>query len=956
MEKYKLIKFESISVPEAEIYTYEHIKTGAKIVHIDCDDKERAFAIQFRTLPYSDNGICHILEHSVLSGSRKYNVKEPFVELLKGSMNTFLNAMTYPDKTVYPFSTTNEKEFLNLMDVYLDAVLFPNIYKDEDIMAQEGWHYEISESGELSINGVVYNEMKGVFSQPDQVIFNKLQSTLYDNVYRHESGGKPEAIPELTQKEFVDFHKKYYHPSNSTIALYGDMNIEKVLDKIDEYFCEFEKGEVAEEVKPTESFTEMKKEYVPYPVMKKMESQCIAGLGIVQGSYKNLEENLGLKILTDALFMQESSPVKNMLLDSGLVHDLYAMFDDSFVQPLSVIVIRGMEEDNADTVLESMGYEFERLASEGIDRDLLKASLNQWKFSIKEGFENEGMPKGIVFGIEAIANMDRGISPAEKMDYDSFISSIEDKIESGYMEELLNKYYVNNNHRAAIIMTPDEKMMDRDKKKFASEMEVKKSEMSEKDIESIKNRMASLLKRQTTPDRIEDIKSIPKLNVEDVDREIERVYLSKSYDEGNVEIYEINKNYEGISYLVLNLRMDNISEEDISAVSLISALMGFAGTANSDYMSLNREMLLYTGGISIEPVVYEKDKNAHIYLQLSVKFLDENIEKAMALAEDILMNTNVDEISRIDNILNILKSDFEMEVIERGNSIAGERLMSYFSPKSYFGQKISGIDFYDYILNAREKFNNDSDSYIEELKKVYEKILKTGKIIAVYNGKEIKKVKENIVEMTEIIVDKSGNREKITPALGAKNEAILIPAEVNYVAKGYNYKDFGFKYSGSMVVANRIINTDYLWEKVRVLGGAYGCGAEIRIGGSIYASSFRDPNVNSTIQAYDGISEYLSNLDISKEDMDRYIVGTMSVFSRPLTGKSSMQIALGSIFEGIDNEFRKKTVEEILDTKLDDVKSMSEIFKKVMEKDNYVAIGSSRIKDEAGDKFNIRSL
>ena len=461
MKKFRLIKVESISKPRAEIFTYEHIKTGALAVHIDCDDRERAFTIQFRTLPYSDNGICHILEHSVLAGSRKYNVKEPFVELLKGSMNTFLNAMTFPDKTVYPFSTVNEKEFFNLMDIYLDAVFFPNIYRDENIMAQEGWHYEIDENEDLSINGVVYNEMKGVLSQPDQVLYQEIQSNLYDNVYRYNSGGNPNSIPELGQEEFEEFHRKYYHPSNSVTALYGDMDIEKALDKLDEYFDEFERVKKAETVPETEAFDKPKKIYTSYPVMRKESSQCMAGIGLVQGSYRNIKDNVGLKILTDVLFMQESSPVRNMLLDSGLVHDVYAMFDDSLVQPMSIIVLRGMEEDFADTVLESVQFELERIHKEGIDRELVEASINQWKFSIREGFEGESMPKGIILGMDAISNMDRGQDPSEKINYEAIIDSIEEIFERGYMEELLEKYYLKNTHRISVIMLPDDKAMNR---------------------------------------------------------------------------------------------------------------------------------------------------------------------------------------------------------------------------------------------------------------------------------------------------------------------------------------------------------------------------------------------------------------------------------------------------------------------------------------------------------------
>ena len=1001
MKKFKIIDRKYVDTVNSEIIIYEHEKTGAKVVYHNCDDIEKSFTIQFRTLPKSDNGICHILEHSVLSGSRKYNVKEPFVNLLKGSLNTFLNAMTYPDKTIYPFATTNEKELLNLMDVYLDAVFFPNIYRDENILAQEGWHYEIDEEGKLFINGVVYNEMKGALSQPEQKLYQELNKHLFDNVYGVESGGDPKSIPELTQEEFLNFHKRYYHPSNSISYLYGKMNIENQLAKLDEFFSEFERQEPAEKIEPTKGFDEVKTVYKNYPVNKKEQNQCYIGIGMVQGSADNLKDNFGLKILSYVLFSTNIAPIRNMVLDSGLAHDIYADFDDSILQPLLTIAIRGAEEDNADTIIESIFFELERLRDEGIDRELLQAAINILKFAVKEGFEDSSTPKGIIYAIDSLSNYDRNVDIMEKLDVDKMIKAIEEEMDGDYFESLIDKYYLNNNHRVNLIMTPNDKMMQVEQDKFDMKMDELKSSLSEKDIEDINLRFESLKKRQMTEDAKEDVESIPKISSKDIDTEIERVdfhKLDKSYP-----MYKIDKQANGISYVRILFKQKNLSPDEIKNISILTSLIGFLGTKNKNHIELNNEIMKYTGGIGVSTRVYDMGDGPEVYVQVSMKYLDEYMDRAISLMVELIKETVFEDSSRILNMLNIIEGNFERRFIESGNVISGERLVSYFDEKAKKAQNLRGIDFYEYIKQSVESFEDTKAKLSSNLEKLFERCFGNEDITVFYLGDDVEKFgnsldaelnkynlhkedkdindvvnkddieakksidAENIdsIEGRESInaMNKDGIEEEVSNIMRDKDiidcnlkEGFIIPSEVNYISKGYNFKKLGYDFNGSMIVARKIIETDYLWEKVRVVGGAYGCSMVITVSGNMYCSSYRDPNVVSTLKVYDSIGSYLKELSMDDGEMDRYIVGTISDISSPISNSARMEYAQKSVFENITNEFRQKYYTDILNTKIEDIRKVGEIIEAVMDKNFYSAVGSQKLDKEAGDIFDIKKI
>lgn len=958
MSKFKIIDTKFVPTLDSSLVIYEHIKTGAKVLYVESDGIEKSFMIQFRTLPKSDNGICHILEHSVLSGSRKYNVKEPFVNLLKGSMNTFLNAMTYPDKTVYPFSTTNEKEFYNLMDVYLDAVLFPNIYKDENILAQEGWHYEFDEDGKLFINGVVYNEMKGVVSNPDSILFREVMRNLYDNVYAVEYGGNPKSIPTLTQKEFLDFHSRYYHPSNSVSFISGKLNIDDTLNKLDEFFGQFDRVEAAEKIIPTKSFAEPKTIHSTYPVTMKEKDKCMIGIGFVQGQAGNLKDNLGLKILSAALFQSSAAPIKNMLLEFGLVQNIYVDFEDDTLQPTMNIGIRGVDEDNVDTVIESIMFELERLSDEGIDRDTIQAVINQWKFNIKEGFDEMEMPKGIVFGILSLSNMDRGVDPAEVLDIEKYLNDVESSIDDNYFESLIKKYFLENNHRVNVILKPDDKIMKNEQEAFEKKMNTMMDSLSEGDIDDIKKSFESLQKRQNTPDSKEEVDKIPKISSKNIDRDIEKVDYEK-LDSDIYDLYHVKSEVKGISYVNVVFNQFDLDAQDYKYLSLISSLVGFLGTKNRDYLQLSNDVMMYTGGIYASPVIHRNNDKVSLSMQVSTKFLNNYMDKSLELMMDMIQNTVFDDSSRLYNMLNMVVGNMELSFIERGNSIAAERLVSYFDKGSMIKQSIYGVEFFEFAKDLRDNFEDRKDELIPKLKSVYDKLFKNRSVTVVYQGDALDEYNEKLSEkLKEISCIKNNDSDYVQMDMEneSKNEAFIIPSEVNSIAKGYNFKELGYDFRGFMLVGKKIIDTDYLWEEVRVKGGAYGSSCVLNTRGVIYCTSYRDPNVNSTIDVYNNVHNYLDSLEMDEATIDKYIVGTVSDMVRQITNSYRMMYAEKAIFEDFTNEKRQTILNEVLDTKIEDIKSMAPMFKDVMKQDFMSAVGSSKIKKEASDKFDIKSV
>lgn len=948
MQRFTLQRTSRIDILDALLMEYRHEKTGMPVLILQNEDPNRAMVLQFRTPPQSDNGICHILEHSVLSGSRKYDIKEPFVELLKGSLNTFLNAMTMPDRTVYPFSTTNETEFYQLCDVYLDGVFFPNIHHDERILGQEGWHYELTEEGELYISGVVYNEMQGALAQPDQKMFGALQAALYDNSYRFESGGKPEAIPELTQEEFVDYHKRHYHPSNGAVFVYGDLKPEDVLNKLAEYLDAFEVAPNQVDLQKTAAFDAPKKVEIPYSVIQKEKNQSMFGIGYVQGDRQNLLDNLGLKLLSRILFSMESSPVKSMLLEAGLVHDVFAIFDETFLQPMMVVGCRGLEADEAEIVNDAIQFELERLADEGIDPEHITAGINQWKFAQREGFQEGASSKGIGFGIEALANIDRGVDPVEKLDYERLTKEIEERAKEGYFEELIRKYFLENQHRAELLLWPDPNLAAKEEEALFAKLDEIRSQLSDEDIEKILDFQDSLYERQMTPDAPEKLAKLPRLSVTDLGDEMESIELSSG--DAAYPSYRVKNLNKGISYVTLMLALDPPRVEELSQVGLLAPLLGALATEEKSYQKLNSDISQYTGGLNISPRIMQKGEDNKLYLQIQVNYLDEYHDEALDLLFEVLEKTQFDNTERIQNIFRQLQSGMESFFVNRGDRVAGDMLIAQFNTLDYYAQRINGPAIYQELKGLAKDVSLLED-FIPKMKKLYESLLAKDRITVFYQSENAEAIEKTISEKIANWPEKGEITALKNTETKEESLSVVVPSSIAFAAKGCKFQRGREDYRGEMLVAKQIIDTDYLWENVRVLGGAYGVGLTLDPEGFMICTSYRDPQPANSLNVFVDIPQYLKNLDLTKEELDTYIIGTYGAINQPLTNDMAMGYAITEVLGDFTEADRLRVQKEVQATTVESIAVLAEDFSCIEKTHHEVVLGSKRLVETLPEEF-----
>ncbi|WP_459129251.1 insulinase family protein [Guggenheimella bovis] len=929
MHGFERIEEKSIRFPEGTLTTYEHKKTLARVLFYDTADEERAFTLQLRTLPNSDNGVAHILEHGVFSGSMNYKVKDPFVNLMKGSLTSFLNAMTFPDRTVYPFATTNETEFFNLMDVYLDSIYFPLLHKDPLVLAQEGYHIELDEEGAY-YNGVVYNEMKGMNASTDHKLLVSVQRELYDNVYGYQSGGDPKAIRNLTQEEYVGFHKKYYHPSNTVVALYGKLDIERALEKLDRIFSTFPRRERVQDASPSTPLDEPK--YLEEKSFSYDELGTL-GMGFSLSSFKNVKENMALRIALDVLVNADNGPIKRALFEQGLATDVSAFFEESYINPLAFITVRGVEENKGKIVEETILSELERVVREGFDPLLLTAMMNRFRFALKDFLDEGPYPKGITLTIDLLQNYDRGVDPKEKLEFDAILDEI--KLED--FAPIVENELLKNKSRVSVLLVPEGSMPEEE------ELHV---EGLEKEILST---MEALEKRQLTEDDPKELEKLPSLTLKDLDPGIEKnPYLKLP---GNFPFYLLEYKEEGIGALCIDVTLDS---KALRRINLYTTLLGYLDTKNRDRNTLTSEILLHTGNFTIHPTVYEKDGEVKPTLHIYLKFLEENRKEALELLFDVLTNTIFEDEETIYQALSMLLNSMEANLIENGSQMISGRVQSYFDEKGAIAEELFGISAYLSLKAILENFDEEIEALKKDLEELSSHLFFRDRVTCVYSGEHERELQLLLGEWIAMHPTSPEGEEKSVFSEENKKEAFLIPSEVNYVAKGYNMKKLGYEYHGSIEVLRKLLETDYLWEKVRVLGGAYGASLMTDRNGTVLAASYRDPESEETLKVYDGIEDYLENLSESTS-IESYIISCIGDYSHPLTLNDRMELVLKSVFEGYTDELRAQYRREMFECTVEKLKSYAPIMGEVMRKGCFGAIGGEELK-KASETFTVSML
>lgn len=957
---FKLIKSERIDEINSVARLFSHVKSGARLLKLENDDDNKVFSISFRTPPEDSTGLPHILEHSVLCGSRKFPSKEPFVELVKGSLNTFLNALTFSDKTMYPVASKNQKDFYNLMDVYLDAVFYPNIYKYPEILMQEGWHYEIdNKDSDIIYKGVVYNEMKGAFSAPESILFRKIQESLFpDTAYGRESGGDPEVIPQLTLEQFLSFHKKYYHPANSYIYLYGSGNIDEELKFIDDkYLKDFDKADVDSEIQMQKSFENMRETVIEYPISsgEDEEDKTFFSLSIVTGQSTDPEIYMAMQILEHMLLETPAAPLKKALFEAELGKDVFGQFDNSILQPVFSIVVKNSNEDKKEKFTQVVFDTLNKLVSEGIDKKLIEASINLMEFELREA-EGHGWPRGLVYGIKCMDSWLYGEDPALHLSYESSLAKVKAGLTSDYFEKLIKKYLLSNNHCSLIMLKPKKGLAEDRAEKVKKSLADFKANLSPDETEELIAQTKKLRERQAEPDSPEALESIPLLELGDIDRNAEKLPL---YEENRSDIKLLlhpmftNK----IAYVGIYFDSSTVDQELLQYIGLLSDVLGKISTEQYSYSDLSNEVYINTGGINFYVDALTENRDCEKYYPKFVvksKVLVDRLPRLFELLKEILEGSKFDDERRLKEIIQETRSQLEMRIFDRGHMVAAKRLYSYFSPAGYYTELLSGIAYYKFIKDLEKNFNSKSAEIKNNLQKVSELVFnRRGLIMSLTcEQDDYMKSEESISTFIGCLNEGSRSEQNYNFRVSSQNEGLMTPGNVQYVAKGYNFIKSGYSYTGSLQVLRTIAGYDYLWNHVRVRGGAYGAFCKFDRSGNAYFVSYRDPALKETLNIYDETVEFLKNFNVDDREMTKYIIGTISKVDIPLTPSMKGHAAAENYIRHITYEDIQKERDEILNTKREDIRAFSNLISDIMKQDNFCVLGNEDKIKENEKLFN----
>lgn len=937
----------------SDAYVMEHVKSGARLMYLDNDDDNKVFYIAFRTTPDNSKGVPHIMEHSTLCGSRKYPLKEPFVELAKGSLNTFLNAITWPDKTMYPIASRNDVDFHNLMDVYLDAVFYPNCLKNPQILMQEGWHYELeNKEAPLTYNGVVYNEMKGALSSPEAIMEDRAMEKLFpDTTYGVESGGDPEVIPTLSFREFTEFHRRFYHPSNSYIYLYGDMDIDKTLEYLDgEYLSAFDRRNVDSMVKTQAPFGKRISVTAPYGIAENedTEGKAIHALYNAFNDHMSTMDSLAFRILNYVLIDMDGAPLKQAVLDAGLGSDLSGSYGDSYKQPVWIVEVTGSEVDKQQAFADVVDSTLRSIALKGLDKDMLEAALNRTEFTAREN-DYQGRPKGLFYGVRAMDLWLYDRDPMEALRYIDDINTLRDNLKTNYFENLLLRYVIKNPHQVLITMKPEKGLTEKMNRETAEKLAAFKSSLSDEQLDEIMASTKALKERQASGETEEALETIPLLSRKDLKRTVEEEVLEKENVSG-MDHFHFDVHTNGITYLNLYFPLSGLTEEDIPYAILLSTLLRSLSTTKHSYGELARLSNAYTGGMSFAVNGYGKveDTNAFLpALTVRAKALTAKADKLLDLLGEVINHTLFTDTKRLKELILQEKSEWDMTAFSRGHSLVMTRLTSYFSRGGEFAEQ-SGLSYYYFLADLARKFDGEKEKLVAKLEEVSRKIFtRSGLFFETIGEEEEKKaVRSNL----SLLVDDMEEGEKKEPRPfsfppAEKNEAFRTSGKVQYVAKGGNFKSHGFAYTGALKVMETILRYEYLWKKVRVLGGAYGAFTQFLRDGTAILCSYRDPNLAETLKAYEDLPAYLENLTLSNREMTKYVIGTMAAAETQLTPSMKGERAMVHYLSGNTRESRMKIRDEVINCQVEDIRKLAPLVESVM-KDPYICVMGSEDKIE----------
>lgn len=966
LAEYEILDEHRVEDVQSDGFILRHKKSGARIAILSNNDDNKVFYIGFRTPPEDETGVPHIIEHTTLCGSKKFPVKDPFIELAKGSLNTFLNAMTYPDKTVYPVASCNDQDFKNLMDVYLDAVFNPNITKYEEIFKQEGWHYELTgKDDELKINGVVYNEMKGAYSSPDEVLSSQIYRSLFpDNTYSKDSGGNPEYIPKLTYEAYLDFYHKYYHPSNSYIYLYGDMDVVERLEWLDkEYLSLYDYKKVNSEINKQPAFDEIKNVEAQYSITMddSQENKTYLSYNRVVGD--TLDEMLyqAFDVLDYALVSSPGAPVKQALIDAGIGDDVYGSYDAGILQPVFSFVAKNANASQADEFESIIENTLKEVVKTGINKEALLAGINSSEFKFREADFGQ-FPKGLLFGLNCLDSwLFDDMKPFIHLECLGTFAKLRKAVDTDYFEKLIQEYLLDNTHGSSVTVKPKRGLGNEREEALAKELSDYKASLSDEEIKKLIEDTEHLKKYQEEPSSDEDLRKLPMLTRADMKKNA--MPFSNIEDELlDVKVVRHDIESNGIDYISFLFDAGDFAQSELGYLGFFTNALGLVSTEKYSYTDLANATNIYTGGISTGTASHPdiKDRNNFVFkFEVKLKVLEKNLDKALELMEQMLLTSDFTDTKRLGELVAQIKARLQANLSSSGHLVAAMRSMSSFSRYALYQDELKGIAFYRSICRIEKELSESPKSVSDKLAAIAKKLFARNRMLISFTGNNeaygnakpsLEKVIAGFDKMSAV-----GNQAEVH--FNTAKEAFIDASQIQYVAKTGDFICEGYEYTGALRLLRIILSYDYLWINVRVKGGAYGCMNTFLRSGESYFVSYRDPNLSDTLDVYDKIPEYIKSFSPDERDMTKYIIGTFSALDTPMNPEAKGSRSLSAYLEGITYEQIQKERNEILNAQPEDIRRLADLVEAVLKKDSICVIGNENmIKESAGLFENVEKL
>ena len=966
LAEYEILDEHRVEDVQSDGFILRHKKSGARIAILSNNDDNKVFYIGFRTPPEDETGVPHIIEHTTLCGSKKFPVKDPFIELAKGSLNTFLNAMTYPDKTVYPVASCNDQDFKNLMDVYLDAVFNPNITKYEEIFKQEGWHYELTgKDDELKINGVVYNEMKGAYSSPDEVLSSQIYRSLFpDNTYSKDSGGNPEYIPKLTYEAYLDFYHKYYHPSNSYIYLYGDMDVVERLEWLDkEYLSLYDYKKVNSEINKQPAFDEIKNVEAQYSITMDdtQENKTYLSYNRVVGD--TLDEMLyqAFDVLDYALVSSPGAPVKQALIDAGIGDDVYGSYDAGILQPVFSFVAKNANASQADEFESIIENTLKEVVKTGINKEALLAGINSSEFKFREADFGQ-FPKGLLFGLNCLDSwLFDDMKPFIHLECLGTFAKLRKAVDTDYFEKLIQEYLLDNTHGSSVTVKPKRGLGNEREQALAKELSDYKASLSDEEIKKLIEDTEHLKKYQEEPSSDEDLRKLPMLTRADMKKNA--MPFSNIEDELlDVKVVRHDIESNGIDYISFLFDAGDFAQSELGYLGFFTNALGLVSTEKYSYTDLANATNIYTGGISTGTASHPdiKDRNNFVFkFEVKLKVLEKNLDKALELMEQMLLRSDFTDTKRLGELVAQIKARLQANLSSSGHLVAAMRSMSSFSRYALYQDELKGVAFYRSICRIEKELLESPKSVSDKLAAIAKKLFARNRMLISFTGNNkaygnakpsLEKVIAGFNKMSAV-----GNQAEVH--FNTAKEAFIDASQIQYVAKTGDFICEGYEYTGALRLLRIILSYDYLWINVRVKGGAYGCMNTFLRSGESYFVSYRDPNLSDTLDVYDRIPEYIKSFSPDERDMTKYIIGTFSALDTPMNPEAKGSRSLSAYLEGITYEQIQKERNEILNAQPEDIRRLADLVEAVLKKDSICVIGNENmIKESSGLFENVEKL